>query len=253
MGCSEREDYGDWRREDGSTILIGVMVQPLWHLAWMIWGNKFGQKWYGDWDKVRISIRTLNRTWSYEQSHWPEHFISIWSRKGKTLSCGWHKMTSDNKREGWRKDANAQNAKIPPPNLPCLAPCPVKLPSDVPSLGSARLSDRYIIEPRRGVWTDCLLLPLLFLMGSSEPQNHLCFTSPRYFPLSTPSLPQESSLAPPFSASIFTWHFSSRSVFFFFLDIFECFFNGRMYCNIKHIHLKTLRNLYFVPSSPNLG
>lgn len=168
MGCSEREDYSEWRREDGGTILIGVMVQPLWHLAWMIWENEFGQKWYRDWDKVRIYIRTLNQTWSYEQSHWPEHFISIWSRNGKTLSCGWHKMTSDNKREGWRQDANTPNAKIPPPNLLCLAPCPVKLPSDVPSLGSAGLSDRYIIELRRGVWTDCLLLPLLFLMGSSQ-------------------------------------------------------------------------------------
>ncbi len=151
MGCSEREDYSEWRREDGGTILIGVMVQPLWHLAWMIWENEFGQKWYRDWDKVRISIRTLNQTWSYEQSHWPEHFISIWSRNGKTLSCGWHKMTSDNKREGWRQDANTPNAKIPPPNLLCLAPCPVKLPSDVPSLGSAGLSDRYIIELQRCV------------------------------------------------------------------------------------------------------
>jgi len=77
-------------------------------------------------------------------------------------------MTSDNKKESWRQDRNAQNVKIPPPNLLCLAPCPVKLLSDVPSLGSAGLSDRYIIEPRRGVWTDCLLLPLLFLMGSSQ-------------------------------------------------------------------------------------
>ncbi|ROI15725.1 hypothetical protein DPX16_20263 [Anabarilius grahami] len=65
-------------------------------------------------------------------------------------------MTSDNKREGLRKDAYAQNAKIPPPNLPCLAPCPVKLPSDVPSLGSAGLSDRYIIEPRRALTIRCL-------------------------------------------------------------------------------------------------
>lgn len=168
MGCPERDDYSEWRREDGGTILIGVMVQPLWHLAWMIWGNEFGQKWYGDWDKVRISIRTLNQTWSYEQSHWPEHFISIWSRNGKTLSCGWPKWHPTTKEKDDDKMKTLQVLKIPPPNLLYLAPCPVKLLSDVPSLGSAGLSDRYIIEPRRGVWTDCLLLPLLFLMGSSQ-------------------------------------------------------------------------------------
>lgn len=171
------------------------MVQPLWHLAWMIWGNTFGQKWYGDWDKVRISIRTLNQTWSYKQSHWPEHFISIWSRKGKTLCCGCHKMTSDNKREGWWKDANArskcQNSTSESP------PCPVKLPSDVPSLGSAGLSDRYIIEPRRGVWTDCLLLPLLFLMGSSQQAA----TEPFVFHQS----PLLSSIPPPLSLKNPLW------------------------------------------------
>lgn len=113
----------------------------------MTWGNEFVQKWYGDWDKVRISIRILNQIWSYEQSHWPE-LLAFVVVKGKYSAVGGTKIT---KERGYTK---MWVLRLPP----------------LASLWCFFMEYSWVICQihHRGVWTDCLLLPLLFLMGSSQ-------------------------------------------------------------------------------------